>query len=241
MLELPPYRLPTIKGIWLHMWERSSAFIHKASTIILLTSIIIWLLLAIPVGGSGHFAETEVGSSAFATASKSLTPLLKLSGLGSWQQSSSLIAGFVAKEVVVSTMAQVYGVEEAEEEAEPTTFFQDIGEIITSFFGTIIDTIKSIPLIIGINLFEEEEETEPTALMTAVRDNFELTSGGHGTLASISFMVFVLIYTPCMVAIAAENQEFGTKWTIFSIFGQLILAWLMTVIIFQGGKLLGLG
>lgn len=240
VLELPPYRLPTIKGIWFHMWERTSAFVHKAWTLILVTSIIIWLLLAIPVSG-GSFADTEVDSSAFAVSSKVLTPLFKPAGFGGWQQSSSLLTGFVAKEVVVGTMAQVYGVEDIEEEAESITFFEDIGKIITSFVNATIDTVKSIPLIIGINLFEEEDEIEPTELMIAVRDNFELTSNGHGALASIAFMVFVLIYTPCMVAIAAENQEFGIKWTMFSIFGQLLLAWLMSVIIFQGGKLIGLG
>jgi ferrous iron transport protein B len=151
------------------------------------------------------------------------------------------VTGFVAKEVVVGTMAQVYGVEEAEEEAEPTTFFEDVGEIVTSFVGATVDTIKSIPLIVGINLFEEEEEAEPTDLMVAVGEGFEQSSNGHGALASLAFMVFVLMYTPCMVAVAAERQELGSKWMWFSIVGQLVLAWVMAFVVFQGGKLLGLG
>ncbi|MCD6344313.1 MAG: ferrous iron transport protein B [Anaerolineae bacterium] len=241
VMELPPYRMPTIKGIWFHIWERTGAFVNKAWTLIMVTSIVIWVLLAIPVSGEGSFADTAVADSAFATASHAIAPALKPLGFGDWQASGALVTGFVAKEVVVGTMAQVYGVEEAEEEAEPTTFFEDVGEIVTSFISATGDTLKSLPLIVGINLFEGEEEGEPTDLMAAVEAGFETTSGGHGALASMAFMVFVLIYTPCMVAIAAERQELGDKWTLASVFGQLALAWLMAFVIFQGGKLLGLG
>lgn len=241
VMELPPYRLPTLRGIWFHMWERTSAFVRKAWTIIMATSVLLWVLMAIPVSGSGSFADTDVSNSAFATANEAIAPVLTPLGFGSWEASSALVTGFVAKEVVVSTMMQVYSVEEAEEVTEPTTFFKDVGEIITSFVSATVDTIKSLPLIVGINLFDEEAEEEPTDLMTAVQESFEETSGGHGALASLAFMVFVLIYTPCMVAIAAERQELGMKWTWFSIIGQLALAWLMAFVIFQGGILLGLG
>jgi ferrous iron transport protein B len=241
VMELPPYRLPTLRGIWFHMWERTSSFVRKAWTIIMATSILLWVLMAIPVSGSGSFADTDVSDSAFATANEAIAPVLAPLGFNSWEASSALVTGFVAKEVVVSTMAQVYAVEETEEEAEATTFFEDVGEIITSFIGATGDTIKSLPLIFGVNLFEEGEEDELTDLMLAVRSGFEESSGGHGALASMAFMVFVLIYTPCMVAIAAEKQELGAKWMWFSIIGQLALAWLMAFIVFQGGILLGLG
>ncbi len=241
VMELPPYRLPTLKGIWFHMWERTSAFVRKAWTVILATSIAIWLLMAIPVNGEGAFADTDVNNSAFATVNESIAPVLAPLGFDTWEASGALVTGFIAKEVVVGTMAQVYEVEEAEDEAEPTTFFEDVGDIITSFIGATGDTLKSLPLIIGVNLFDAEEEEEPTELMLAVQEGFETSSGGHGALASLAFMVFVLIYTPCMVAVAAEWQELGAKWTWFSLIGQLLLAWFMAFVVFQGGKLLGLG
>jgi ferrous iron transport protein B len=240
VMELPPYRLPTLRGIWFHMWERTSAFVRKAWTIIMATSILLWVLMAIPVRG-GSFAEIDVSDSAFAAVNLAVSPVLAPLGFDSWEASSALITGFVAKEVVVSTMAQVYAVEEAEEEVEATTFFEDLGGIVTSFVAATGDTIKSIPLVVGINLFEEEAEEEPTNLMLAIRDGFEASSGGHGTLAALAFMVFVLIYTPCMVAVAAERHELGMNWTWVSILGQLGLAWLMAFLVFQGGKLLGLG
>jgi ferrous iron transport protein B len=241
VMELPPYRMPTLRGIWFHVWERTSGFVRKAWTIILAVSIVLWFLLAIPVQGEGSFAETEVDDSLFATASGLIAPAFAPLGFGTWEAGGSLLTGFVAKEVVISTMAQIYGVEEAEEAAEPTTFLEDVGQIVTSFIGATIDTVKSIPLIVGINLFEAEEEPEPTALMGAIEASFVASSGGHGALAGLAFMIFVLLYTPCMVAVAAERQEFGAKWMWFSIIGQLAIAWLMAFLVFQGGVLLGLG
>jgi len=242
VMELPPYRMPTLKSVWLHLWERTSAFVRKAWSIILVTSVVIWLLLAIPTSPSSAFNDANVEQSAFATVSRITAPLFKPLGFGEWQASGSLITGFVAKEVVVGTMAQVYDVEETgEEAAEPTTFGEDLVEVGASFIGATVDTIKSIPLIVGINLFEGEEEAEPTELMLVVEQSFEKSSGGNGALASLSFMLFVLLYTPCMVAIAAQRQEFGTKWMWVSILGQFGIAWLVAFLVFQGGLLLGIG
>jgi len=240
VMELPPYRLPTFKAIWFHMWERTGGFVRKAWGLIIATSVIIWLLLAIPVGG-GTFAATDVEHSAFAAVSGAIAPVFRPAGFGNWRTGGALVTGFVAKEVVVGTLSQVYAVEGAEEAAEPTTFFQDVGEVLSSFVGATVDTLKSLPLIVGIDLFEGEEQEDLTDLMLAVRDDFEATSNGHGALAALAYMLFVLLYTPCMVAVAAERQELGAKWTWVSVVGQLVLAWLVAVVVFQGGVLLGLG
>jgi ferrous iron transport protein B len=241
ILELPPYRVPTLKGIWSQMWERTASFVRKAWTIIMAVSIVVWVLTAIPVGGQGSFADTDIDQSAFAAVSGAVAPIFEPLGFGSWESSGALVTGIVAKEVVISTMGQIYGLAEAEEAGESTTFIEDVGTIATSFVAAVGDTIKSIPLIVGINLFEEEAEEEPTALMGAVRTGFEESSGGHGALAALAFMVFVLLYTPCMVAAAAARQEFGNKWMWVSVIGQFVLAWVVALLVFQVGLLLGLG
>lgn len=242
IMELPPYRIPTLRNIWFLVWERTSGFLKKAWTVILATSIVIWFLMATPTGGQGSFADTELDQSGFAAVSKVAAPLFALQGFGSWESSGALMTGFVAKEVVVSTMSQIYHVEEAEEEAtEPPTLIGDLGDSVTSFGGAVVDSLKAIPGIVGINLAGEEEEGDATALMTAIQNGFEESSNGHGALAALAFMVFVLLYTPCMVAVAAERHEMGLKWTWFSMVGQLALSWVVTLVIFQGGKLLGLG
>ena len=241
IMELPPYRLPTIRNIWTSMWQRTKDFLHGATTIILLTSIVVWALMAVPVSGDGSFADTDVEDSLFARVSSIAAPIFEPLGYGSWEATSAVITGFIAKEVVVSTMAQVYNVEEPEEEVEPTTFLEDVVLIVTGFVAATIDTIKSIPLILGINLFDDDVEVTSSDLMTAIRSGFEASSGGHGTLAGLSFMVFILLYTPCMVVVAAQRQEFGSKWMWTSVIGQFVIAWFVALVVFQGGVLLGVG
>ena len=241
LIELPPYRLPSPKSIWLYMWQRTSSFIRNAWTIILMTSIVIWFLMATPTSSSGQFANTAVDNSAFGLVSGALTPIFEPLGFGSWETTGALISGFVAKEVVVSTAAQVYNVTEAEEESEPTTFLQDIVSIFTGFISATVDAVATIPQIIGINLLETEDDTPASDLTVAIRSGFENSSGGHGTLAALAFMVFVLLYTPCMVAVAAMRQELGAGWTWLSVIGQFVIAWIGAFLVFQGGILLGLG
>ncbi len=241
LIELPPYRWPHLKTIWFYVWERTSTFIRNAWTIILAASIVVWFLMATPANGAGAFADTEVDDSAFGMVSGAVAPIFAPLGFGNWENSGALITGFVAKEVVISTAALVYNVQDVEVETRPTTFFEDVVEIGVGFVRATVDTIKSVPLIIGINLFEGEGEPDPTNLMAAIQVNFEATSGGHGALAALAFMVFVLLYTPCMVTIAAERQELGVKWMWFSIFGQFAVAWAVAFIVFQGGLLLALG
>jgi ferrous iron transport protein B len=238
LIELPPYRRPNLKTVWFYVWERTSAFIENAWSLILITSIVIWFLMAIPVSGTGSFANTEVEDSAFGVVSGTIAPVFTPLGFGSWEATGALISGFVAKEVVVSTTALVYNVPEADEPETSSSFFKDVGTIASSFLVATIDTVKSIPLIFGINLFETADEPPEGGLMDAIRAGFNVSSGGHGALAALAFMAFVLLYTPCMVAISAMRQELGLKWTWFSIISQLVVAWVAAFMIFQGGLLL---
>ena len=238
IMELPPYRLPIARNIWRQMWERTAAFIRNAWTIILTVSIVLWVLLAIPMRGEEYaFADVPVEDSLFAGVAGAVAPAFAPLGFGSWQASGALLTGFVAKEVVVATMAQVYRVDLPEAEAAPTTLLQDALFVATSFGQAIIDTLKSIPLIVGIDLFGGEEEAAPTELMVAVQASFDASSGGHAALAGLAFMVFVLLYTPCMAAVAASRHEFGVKWMWISVLGQFAIAWLTAFLVFQLGVL----
>jgi ferrous iron transport protein B len=241
LMELPPYHWPNLKTVWFYLWERTAAFIHNAWTIILATSIVIWLLMAMPSGGQITFADTELNESAFAAISRAIAPVFAPLGFGQWEASGALVTGLVAKEVVVSTLAQTYNVVEGEAAMESTMFHDDLTEIGASFVTATADTVKSIPLIIGIDLFDEENETTPSELKVPIRQSFEAASRGHGSLAALAFMVFILLYTPCMATIVAERQVLGRRWMWLSIIGQLALAWLAAWVVFQGGLLLGLG
>ena len=206
VMELPPYRLPTLRSVWTHMGERSALFLKKAATIIMAVSVLLWFLMNIPWG------VENPRDSLFGKASAAVAPIFAPAGFGTWQASGSLITGFVAKEVVVSTMSQAYAIE-AEEETEeaPTTFFQDLGEIVVSFGEATWDTAKAtISLIPGVDLMgEEAEEKESASLVAALQNQFT-------PLQAVAFNLFVLLYAPCMVVIAAARQEFGTRWMLIN-------------------------
>lgn len=227
VLELPPYRLPTLKGILIHMWERTSMFLRKAATIIMAVSVILWFLMNIPWG------VENPRDSLFGRGSAAIAPILAPAGFGNWQAAGALVTGFVAKEVVVSTMSQIYvgGAGEGGPQ-EPTTFLQDLGEIGVGFWNATVDAGKmALSIIPGVNLMGEEEE-EDTALIKALRENFT-------PLQAVAFNIFVLLYIPCMVAVAAHRHEYGTRWTLFNAVYLTALGWIVSTLVYQVGRLLG--
>jgi len=202
--------------------------------------IVVWFLMAVPVSGDGGFADTDVDDSAFAAVSGVVAPAFAPAGFGTWEAAGSLLTGFVAKEVVVGTMAQVYGIEDATVEGPSPSIGDSAREIGTGFAGAMLGALKATPGIIGIDLADDTSEDEPSSLMAAIRVSFEESSGGHGAAAALAFLVFVLLYTPCMAAVAAIRQETSARWMWMSIVGQTAIAWAFAVVFFQGAKVLGL-
>jgi len=231
VMELPPYRMPTVRGIWTHMWERSLLFVRKASTIILAVSVLLWFLMCLPWG------VENPRDSLFGQASAAIAPLFAPAGFGDWEASGALVSGFVAKEVVVGTMSQIYvGAEERDDTEVPTGFFEDVREIVVGFGEATWDTLKAtVSLIPGIDLIgEEEAEEEDSGLVSALQ-------GAFTPLQAVAFNLFVLLYCPCMVAVAAMRQEFGSKFALINVLFLTVLAWVVAVVVYQGGMLFGFG
>ncbi len=106
IMELPPYRLPQVKSVLIHMWEKGSLFLKKAGTIIFAGVIIIWVLASLPPGVEYAAKESLIGK-----LGSLIAPLFSLAGFGTWQAAVSLLFGIVAKEIVVGTLGTLYGVE----------------------------------------------------------------------------------------------------------------------------------
>lgn len=106
VMELPPYRLPTLTGVMAHTWQRGKAFLIKAGVVIFGIVVVVWLLSSLPWGVEYASADSYLGhiGSFFA-------PLLAPAGFGQWQAAASLLFGFLAKEVVVGTMGAIFAVE----------------------------------------------------------------------------------------------------------------------------------
>lgn len=231
VLELPPYRLPGLRGLWRHTWRHTSGFVRKAGTIILAASLALWLLLHLPWG------VRDQRDSAFGRVSGALAPALAPAGFATWQAAGALLTGVMAKEVVVSTMAQIYVAPAADapaEEAQPVA--EEVWEIASGFSAATLESGRQLLEVLtpGVALFPTAAEPEDTALSAALRDSFT-------PLAGVAFLLFVLLYVPCISTVAAQANELGWRWTLVSLAITLLVPWTVATLVYQGGRLVGLG
>lgn len=112
VIDLPPYHVPGARVVASVTWLRLQGFLRTASGIIVATVTVVWLLSSIPVGGDGRFAEVPVEESAYAAVAQAVTPVFEPAGFANWQATGALMAGFVAKEAVISSWAQTYAMSE---------------------------------------------------------------------------------------------------------------------------------
>lgn len=251
VMELPPYRWPSPKTVFMQMAERTMGFVRNATTVILACSAIVWVILALPANlDLSRFNQVDAQDSMFGTLSQTIAPVFAPAGFGNWQSAGSLITGFVAKEVVVGTMSQVFVRDVViESEAAPsTTLVEDLSGIVTGFGQAAVLTVQEViniiprtlnvipvfqvPQVDFLNTAEEEEDL--TALGVALQ-------GAFTPLAAVAFSAFVLLYVPCMASVAAMRHEFGKRWTLYQIVYTLAVAWSVSVLIYQVGGLLGFG
>jgi ferrous iron transport protein B len=113
VMELPPYRIPSLKSTLLHMWERSMLYLRKAGTLILAMSILMWFLANYPTGSADVSAAERLSESYAASIGKTIEPVIRPLGFD-WKVGVGLVGGFSAKEVLVSTLSTIYSVGEDE-------------------------------------------------------------------------------------------------------------------------------
>jgi len=233
IMELPPYRIPLFRDLMIHTWQKLKHFVVKAGTYIFAVSVIMWFLLNTPYG-------VEKENSLLGRTGKIMSPIFEPLGFGTWEASSSLVAGLIAKEVVVSTMAQIYIPEKQEqnesdqqEKQAETGFFEDVRDSFISLFVAIKDAFKNLISGFSVKSLSAEEEEEQAPLKSKLQEVFT-------PLSAYAFLVFVLLYWPCVVVGIAMKQEFGS----WKLYGQALLihtlmAWLVAFAVYQSGKILG--
>ena len=167
VMELPNYRLPSVRNTAQLLWEKAKDFLERAFTVIFIATIIIWFLQSFTP--KLNFTDNS-SQSILAMIAGLLEPVMRPLGLGDWRICTSLISGVMAKESVVSTMKILFS-----------------GQLTAAL------TIRS----------------------------------------SVSLLVFSLLYSPCIAAIASVKRELGTKWAILLVAWQCILAWICSFIVFM--------
>lgn len=229
IMELPPYRIPTMKNLMTHTWEKAKHFLVKAGTYIFAASILIWFFLNLPWG------VVDKKDSYLGRAGQAVSPILEPLGFGQWEAASSLITGVVAKELIVSAMGEIYAAQRPPETGPAPSFTEDLKDMGVSLAAAFRKAAANIFSTFGIVSLSVEEEAESAGLRPMIQKTYT-------PLSAYSFMAFVLIYMPCLVTAIAFVQEFGSwRWFALAAGYELALAWIVSFTIYQGGTALGLG
>lgn len=232
LMEMPSYRWPSARRVLAYTWAESASFVRKAGSFILLGTMVFWLLLNVPWG------VTEPQESLFGQVSGAVAPVLAPAGFGEWKASGALLTGLLAKEMVVATLAQVYvgeGEEGVAETAVSINFLADLREIGLGLVTAVVEAGKQLleTLTPGVTLFSSGVEEGDTALTIALRQAFT-------PLSAFAFLMFVLLYVPCIATIGAQIAEFGWRWAALSVAITLVVPWALATVVYQVGSWLPL-
>jgi ferrous iron transport protein B len=139
VIDLPAYQVPTLRLTASVTWVRLKGFLQTASGIIVVTVIGVWLLQSIPVHSGSAFGDVAVEDSAYGVAAQAIAPVFAPAGFGSWESTSTLVVGFVAKEAVISSWAQTYAVAEPDDGGAP-------GDLGVSVMNTFVESSGGHPI-----------------------------------------------------------------------------------------------
>ncbi|MBQ6629718.1 MAG: ferrous iron transport protein B [Methanobrevibacter sp.] len=157
VMELPTYKIPSVKGILLHTWEKVKGFLRKAGTIILACSIVLWALSIFPLGVEYGSADSILGM-----IGSVISPIFAPLGFGTWQAAVAIIAGLAAKEVVVATFGTLAGMEEDDEEGITSLVHDTFTPL--SAFSFMAFTLLYTPCFAAIGAIKQETNSYKWAL-----------------------------------------------------------------------------
>jgi ferrous iron transport protein B len=231
VMELPPYRIPMIKSLLIHMWDRSKIFLKKMGGYILAGSVVIWTLITFPHNISyskNYDLEIERVKTSFQTKIEAA-------------RESDKASLAQKRDIAVSELITEKKAEKAEK-----SYMGRIGKIIAPVFSPIgIDWRGSVALLSGFVAKEIVVSTMGILYAADQREDSEalknaLSSSGMTPIGALAMMVFVLLYMPCLATLAAIRRETASlKWMIFSISYSTLLAWGMAFLVYQGGTMIG--
>lgn len=233
VMELPAYHIPTVRGILIKTWERLKSFSLRAGqTIITVVTILTFLN---SIGTDGSFGNQNNDKSVLSGLARVATPVLTPLGVkeDNWPATVGIITGIFAKEAVVGTLDALYS-PEAPETSDSYDLAADLAEALQTIPDNLIDVAGNLLDPLGLNLVganQEEEQGVHSSTFTAMETLF------GSQLAAFSYLVFVLLYTPCVATLGAMNREAGLRWMLFVAGWSTGLAYCSAVIVYQTGSI----
>jgi len=255
VMEIPPYHIPTVKGVLLRTWDRLKGFILRAGKVIVV--IVACLQFLNSWGTDGSFGNGDTDKSVLAKIGQTIVPIFQPMGVQqeNWPAAVGIFTGILAKEAVVGTMNSLYesmaaeenakaegaeGEGEGEEEEEGWSFMGTLSEAVGVVGENLADLGSSLldPMGIEVGDFGDEESAK-----AAAEDNeFSLTSVGvmqklfGSQFAAFCYLLMVLLYMPCGAAVAAVFREAGAVWTVFLACWTSVMGYSTATIVYRLGS-----
>lgn len=247
VMEMPPYHIPTLKGVMIRTWDRVRTFMFRAGKVIVV--IVACLAFLNSMGTDGTFGNEDSEKSVLSEIGKTIVPVFEPMGIQeeNWPAAVGVFTGIFAKEAVVGTLNSLYdtlSVDQAQEAAaaaaeEPEgessfslsdTFSEAVGTIGENFAG--LAGAFSDPLGISVgDLSDEAAAAEEQGVSLGTIDTIKTLFGS--TSGVFAYLLMVLLYVPCVAAVAAIYREVGTKWTIFACAWTLALGYSAATIFYR--------
>ena len=247
VMEMPPYHIPTLKGVMIRTWDRVRTFMFRAGKVIVV--IVACLAFLNSMGTDGTFGNEDSEKSVLSEIGKTIVPVFEPMGIQkeNWPAAVGVFTGIFAKEAVVGTLNSLYdtlSVDQAQKAAaaaaeEPEgessfslsdTFSEAVGTIGENFAG--LAGAFSDPLGISVgDLSDEAAAAEEQGVSLGTIDTIKTLFGS--TSGVFAYLLMVLLYVPCVAAVAAIYREVGTKWTIFACAWTLALGYSAATIFYR--------
>lgn len=218
IMELPPYHVPTPRGVLTHTWQRLKAFVIKAGKVIVAMVMVLTLLNSI--GADGSFGNEDSDKSILAETSRAILPVFKPMGISeeNWPAVVGIFTGVAAKEVVVGTLDALYAQMAGDLYAEEADvgLMAKLSEAVATIPANLSDVAGNLLDPLGLDIGD-------TSDLAAASEEQAVTVGTFGVMVNmfdgkvgaIAYLLFVLLYAPCVAATAAVYRETNAKWTSF--------------------------
>ena len=216
MMELPPYHLPTLRGVLLRAWDRVRLFVKEAGQVIVLMVIALNLLNSL--GTDGSFGNEDSEHSVLSETARAVTPLFSPMGLreDNWPAVVGVFSGILAKEVVVGTLDNLYSsvaTEGADSgDGQPFDLQQSLRDAAATVPANLADLSQALldPLGFGsVGAQDSAAHGVDDAVFGAMHARFD------GQVGAFAYLLFILLYFPCVATIAVIRRETGTAWAAF--------------------------
>lgn len=238
LMELPTYHLPTLRGIYIKTWDRLKTFIFNAGKLIVPMVLVLNILNSL--GTDGSFGRENSDQSVLSEIGRVLTPAFQPMGIqpDNWPATVGIFTGVLAKEAVVGTLDALYSQMAANAENQEEEAFE-LSKALLAACQTVPDNLKAIadklldPLGLGIGNVNDvaaaaEQQEVKVATFGVMQSQFD------GQIGAFAYLLFILLYAPCVAATAAVYKETNAAWALFVVCWTTFVAYMTATLFYQG-------